>query len=197
MLPIQLYSRRFPNGFQLSDDGVLTADPEDREPLIISAPNLEKPLFLALANCKTDDDYRKFADAYFDEPSVTLRSLRDLGLGAHIVTKVVTATERSAPLAGDPALINALLVQVRLRPRIQRIDGVPRLILEVNSVRDFISVEIAAAYEVGAKVMACQHCSKLILYGPLTGRRSHAKFCGDKCRVAAMRTRNAAKEAAK
>jgi hypothetical protein len=37
---------------------------------------------------------------------------------------------------------------------------------------------------------ACDHCGGVYWTGHRTGRRSHAKYCSDRCRVAAMRARN-------
>lgn len=36
---------------------------------------------------------------------------------------------------------------------------------------------------------ACLNCEVTIVTGTGTGRRSHAKYCSDRCRVAAMRKR--------
>jgi hypothetical protein len=65
-----------------------------------------------------------------------------------------------------------------------------RLVLRPDTLLDFMRFEIAAAHEAGAVTTECAHCGKVYLTGPLTGRRSHSKFCADRCRVAAMRLRN-------
>ena len=68
-----------------------------------------------------------------------------------------------------------------------------RLVLRPKSLRDFMCLEVAIAHEAGAITTECEHCFKVYVTGPLTGRRSHSKYCADRCRVAAMRKRNAAK----
>ncbi|AWM23719.1 hypothetical protein AOX55_0000439 [Sinorhizobium fredii CCBAU 25509] len=72
--------------------------------------------------------------------------------------------------------------------------GSMRFVLKADTLYDFMVMEVAAIHEAGAAAASCEHCGKIFLTGPLTGRRSHAKYCSDRCRVAAMRARNAAKE---
>jgi hypothetical protein len=55
-----------------------------------------------------------------------------------------------------------------------------------------IWLEVRLAAEKGCKLARCANCNDGFLTGPLTGRRSHAKYCSDRCRVAAMRARQAA-----
>ncbi len=71
--------------------------------------------------------------------------------------------------------------------------GNARFVLRADTLYDFMMLETAAIHEVGAVAMLCEHCRKLVITGPLTGRRAHARYCSDRCRVAAMRARNAAK----
>jgi hypothetical protein len=70
---------------------------------------------------------------------------------------------------------------------------------ETNSLRvafqapypnEFMLWEIVSAAVNGAELATCEHCGVLFLTGSLTGRRSHARYHADKCRVAAMRARN-------
>jgi hypothetical protein len=64
------------------------------------------------------------------------------------------------------------------------------MLLKCSSLTNFMKMEIAMAAMHGAKLATCEHCGAVFLTGPLTGRRSHAKYCSDRCRVAAMRARN-------
>ena len=66
-----------------------------------------------------------------------------------------------------------------------------RLTLHPENLFGLMALEVALAHEAGATATACEHCGKFFLTGPLTGRRSHSKYCSDRCRVAAMRKRNA------
>lgn len=69
--------------------------------------------------------------------------------------------------------------------------GAPRLLLKSESLLGFMLLETAMIVAHGARVAECEKCGDFFLTGPLTGRRSHARFCSDRCRVAAMRARNA------
>ena len=70
-------------------------------------------------------------------------------------------------------------------------NGATRLVLEARNLRAFMALEVASAFEVGAGITHCKHCAVNFLFGPSTGRRSHVKYCSDRCRVAAMRARKA------
>ena len=82
-------------------------------------------------------------------------------------------------------------------PRFEKLSGHgrSRLIMRPSSLDDLMIMEGAIAADEGAIAVRCSHCQKLFLIGPLTGRRSHAVYCSDRCRVAAMRVRKASKEA--
>src|SRR3569833_1145357 len=72
--------------------------------------------------------------------------------------------------------------------------GSPRMVLKARSLMDTMLMECMAVAEHGARFAKCENCGDVFLTGPLTWRRSHARFCSDKCRVAAMRARNAKEE---
>lgn len=70
--------------------------------------------------------------------------------------------------------------------------GTPHLLLKSTSLIGFMLMEIAMVITHGVRTTECEKCGDIFLTGHLTGRRSHAKFCSDRCRVAAMRARKAA-----
>jgi hypothetical protein len=70
----------------------------------------------------------------------------------------------------------------------------PRLALQPTSLSAFMVLELAMIIANGARLGTCEHCSKKFLTGHQTGRRSDAKYCSDRCRVAAMRARKAAQQ---
>jgi hypothetical protein len=72
-------------------------------------------------------------------------------------------------------------------------DGSPRMNLKTHSLFSFMLLETAMAVVHGARLATCERCDAVFLTGPLTGRRSHTRFCSDRCRVAAMRARKALK----
>lgn len=73
-------------------------------------------------------------------------------------------------------------------------NGLPRVTLQPSNLISLMAMELAFAGSAGAEAAACEHCETLYLTGPLTGRRSHSKYCSDRCRVAAMRKRNSGEE---
>jgi hypothetical protein len=70
--------------------------------------------------------------------------------------------------------------------------GTPQVVMESRTVIGFMMLEAAMIATNGARVHECEYCKSLFLTGPATWRRSHAVYCSDKCRVAAMRARKAA-----
>ena len=72
------------------------------------------------------------------------------------------------------------------------VEGNPRLVYRVGNLLAFMAMEAALIAEAGAKAKHCENCLTLFIHGPRTGRRSHAEYCSDKCRVAALRKRNKA-----
>jgi hypothetical protein len=69
--------------------------------------------------------------------------------------------------------------------------GALRMLLQCRELYFFMKMEVAMAAMQGVKLGTCGHCGDIFLTGPLTGRRSHAIYCSGRCRVAAMRARNA------
>jgi len=52
-------------------------------------------------------------------------------------------------------------------------------------------------FEVHNAKSSCLHCGEVIVTGTGTGRRSSAKYCSDRCRVASMRERKKAEAKSK
>jgi hypothetical protein len=70
--------------------------------------------------------------------------------------------------------------------------GTPRLRFKSETLYDFMIMEAAMIVAHGVRVTECKKCSTVFLTDPLTWRRSHARFCSERRRVAAMRARQAA-----
>jgi hypothetical protein len=70
--------------------------------------------------------------------------------------------------------------------------GTPRLLLKSETLLAFMSMEVAMMAAHDVRITECEKCGEIFLTGTLTWRRSHARFCSDRCRVAAMRARQAA-----
>jgi hypothetical protein len=80
-----------------------------------------------------------------------------------------------------------LFPEFRLDERGQRV----LMVLKPQSLIGFMLWEAALVALHGARLATCEHCGIYFLTGPKTGHRSDAKYHADKCRVAAMRKRNA------
>jgi hypothetical protein len=86
---------------------------------------------------------------------------------------------------------NRSLDDVKLSPQFVHDGDAVRMTFRPQHLFDFMAAEVAMVAAHGARLSACQHCGTEFLTGPLTGRRASAQYCADKCRVAAMRARNA------
>lgn len=170
--------------------------------------NLEDPLAIRFLNASTTDQLETFIGIYgfllpkgFD-PWEAVPSIRRKQQNVLEMVKAAGSAEReeavdrmNVALAyheykfGTPTL-NPL----KLKPSLEYVPGgaTSRLVLEPDSLYDFMCVECMTIAATGARVTNCEHCGKFYLTGPLTGRRSHGRFCSDRCRVAAMRKRQAA-----
>jgi hypothetical protein len=199
MLPIRLETHRWPQGFWLNDDNpdrpqalIARGAPE---PLVIESVDLETPVFIRFINCESDADYVRFVDRFCDRMTVSLPELRrDAEQLRTAAVETLSADPEREPHAD---LFVTPLGEARLRPTIRRVDGASRLVLSALTTVSFMALEVAVALDIGAIITACQHCKQHFLYGPHTGRRSHGKFCSDRCRVAASRVRAQAKGTSK
>lgn len=198
MLPIRLATRRFTGGFGVREVGggfILSESSGETEPLLYESVDLENPVALRLANCSTFEDVVAFYSRFSDTPSFGAADLLDPSHRMRSVWSGALSPDSSVR-ASQRQDVNQRLAAHSIRSQIRMVDGAPRLVLETDSLDGFMTLELAAAIEAGVTAVACDHCDKLFLIGPFTGRRSHARFCADKCRVAAMRARNVAKGAA-
>src|SRR5690606_34743262 len=58
----------------------------------------------------------------------------------------------------------------------------PRITFAAQNLLGFMLMEVAEVAAKGARTTSCQHCSDVFTTGPTTHRRSHAKYCSEKCR---------------
>jgi hypothetical protein len=63
------------------------------------------------------------------------------------------------------------------------------LVLIAESPMSFMHIEIAMVAASGARLATCETCGDVFLIGPLTARRSTARYCRDRCRVNAHRAK--------
>ena len=158
--------------------------------------NLEKPVVIDFINAGDDEGLRKFFDEFGltipgsqvdrDETLRNQKNLRHLlettNIGSATVA-VRTANDIIAQLAGAELL--PIWHQAGRR-------GAPHVVLKSKSLLAFMLMEVANAAAYGAQLSTCQRCGTAFLTGKMTMRRTRAKFCSDRCRVAAMRARQAA-----
>lgn len=212
MIPVRLHWERPADGVEIAIDKKLAAwhlkgdgrvarmRSERVVQVTYEITNLENPIVLHLINCSSDEERGGFISRFgFLEREGDF--LRGFIPGLHIA-QLSLADALSLPSLGiAPATDLANIVvqlmgfDVTLRPSFERSGsgGTLGLALHPDSLGSFLAMEIAMAHQMGAVAATCQHCGKIFLTGPMTGRRSHAKYCSDRCRVAAMRKRNAAK----
>jgi hypothetical protein len=201
---------RCPDGVEMVDSGY-SYRTNRRETERIVLADLEDPIVMAFVNA-TDDEGRQLFFGRFGLIGLTRfwheRSGRQWlhgsapGIRRDDILKDQSWFRKLLQNAGgeDAAAattaVNSALAKHRefnLQPTIQLTGprGTPRLLLKSDSLLGFMLMETAMVVAIGVRLAECEQCGTLFLTGPLTGRRSHARFCSDRCRVAAMRARNA------
>jgi hypothetical protein len=218
MYGLVLESERCPDGVQLVDRGPerpagkalilretvvygtvggkwFTYRTKRRVPVRIEIPNLEHTVVVAFVNARTDEERVAFlsrfgltvpkAEIKRSDVLTSQRQLRGLLAIAGGEDKAA-AIEAVTGAVGSHGSFN---LQPALDLAGER--GAPRMMLQIPTLLGLMLMETAMAASNDAKFAACAHCEAVFLTGPLTWRRAHAKFCSDKCRVAAMRARKA------
>lgn len=163
-------------------------------PISFNLHNLESPIIVHFANARNDELLEKFLTR-FGMPRLAREEVsRD-----RILTdkKEYSALLSTAAAGGMPAVkaVNAKMIDDQHRsPILQLIlseKRKPQVVLRPSSLAALMRLEALMIAANNARLKSCEHDETLFLTGPLTGRRSHAKYCSDRCRVAAMRARNA------
>lgn len=194
MIPVRLDWARHIDGVQFFDEGRKRAcrpSTERTERLSLEVSNLEDPVSLRFVNAGTDEKRIGEFLRRFGPP-------RRSASGAYSITEIANmqADLGSIVKSGNwgPAekavRLNACLTNTQLRPSVDVTESGVRISVHADDLYSLMAMELASAVEVGAALTSCEHCGTHYFTGPLTGRRSHSKFCSDRCRVAAMRERN-------
>lgn len=155
--------------------------------------DLEDPVFVRLINCDSTGDFEKFFQRYgaLADDVKSPVEVRQFAASLRKTAEFALSDSRPAGGGDHEKASNRLLSGVHATPKVSAHDGAVRVVLDAPDLKSFAVFELAAAVGAQAKARRCDHCRRLFLYGPMTGRRSHAKYCADRCRVAAMRARNA------
>lgn len=202
MLPIHLDWMVPIDGAELSfdDTGATVRYLTERERSVAyRLSDLEDPVALRLINSRTDDELVRFVSR-FGLPSRYAVSPFSISLAMlHALRENTEELLSMSKFEASRWLTHAndLLRTTALNPSFEfsEKEGRQQLVLRPSSLDDLINFECALALDAGAVMARCAHCDKAFLTGPLTGRRSHSIYCSDRCRVAAMRARKAAKMA--
>ncbi|MER8653456.1 hypothetical protein [Mesorhizobium sp. M0847] len=188
-----------PNGqvHVYASGNTLFAQRSDRfEDVTYRVADLENPIVLHFINCFESGNepagYGAFLSRFgmlTDENEMHIAEVDDQANIFTVGLALSTNTENTADRARDA---NHFLKRVHLTPGFEfdGPDALGQLVLQPDSLLGFMAMEVALAHEAGAALTSCSHCKKFYLTGPLTGRRSHSRYCSDRCRVAAMRKRN-------
>lgn len=95
--------------------------------------------------------------------------------------------------SGNPAEVatnaNLVLRDLPISIHFESTGSAKGVSLYTNNLSNFMRWECVAVGEVGAKLVECRNCSRMFLVGPMTGRRTDARHCSDRCRVAVGRRR--------
>lgn len=172
-------------------DGAFQPRSERREPVSIRTTDLSNPAVIQFLNAH--DDLVPFLSRY------TAGSLVPIGPQAPAFSKwnmlkfLQGDLRRHLTAAGGPNPLDALVAlshPVVDLHAVFRLEGdKPQMLLRCEDLIGFMKMETALVALEGAKLAACEHCGNLFLTGSSTSRRSHATYCSDRCRVAAMRAR--------
>jgi hypothetical protein len=208
MVGLILQTKRCPDGVALYEDKDRQSEfrycSTELEDLRLEIRDLENPVVVAFMNARDDQARARFfseygIDAMGHGPPAVSRSAvlgwqdKFARLLDHIrndkpaaVVDAINSFKFWGWRPGDDSPLDwapILKVIGKKRP--------PQMFFECRSLPSFMVAETAMAVTNDARVRYCQHCHNLFLTGPLTGRRAHAKFDSDRCRVAAMRARQA------
>lgn len=83
-------------------------------------------------------------------------------------------------------------VQVLVRPRA---DGSPTLAYNPKNLRSALMLQCAQDLTSGAAIRDCLHCGKWFTAGGDHGRRAHAQFCSQACKIKFMNERSRVRRA--
>lgn len=165
--------------------------------------NLEDPIVLHFVNARDDEARLRFLSRFgllgpWTERGRTTQLPLDMVSENQKVLEALLWKAGSGKPVEAMTSVNSLLASHKgfaLVPVLDLAGGsnVPRLALHPQSLLGLMAMEVAMVAANDARTTTCQNCGKVFVTGPLTGRRAHALYCSDRCRVAAMRKRNSEK----
>ena len=165
-----------------------------RESDVLEFVDLENPVVIDFANATDDERRLGFFDRFgltVPEPWVVYEQVLQNQMALLKWLQIAGGKDRAAAMeAVNDAFAGSRGLNLRPSMRLAGPRSSPQIQLRSPSLLIYMFLEMATAVALGARVAACEKCGRVFLTGPLTGRRSHAQYCSDRCRVAAMRARN-------
>lgn len=192
MYGLVLETEHCPDGVDLDEKGVFRPRTKRRFPLKLETHDLGNPFVLRFINAGDDEALAQFFTKFgFPESGVAECSRKDAQSIQEVMTTLLTKA------GSEQAQQEALFLTKQLSlSRIGDTGVLPemegrRLLFKVLSLGALMRMECAMVAEKDARLSACEHCDTQFLTGPTTGRRGHAIYCSDRCRLAALRARKA------
>ncbi|ESY03875.1 hypothetical protein X753_21170 [Mesorhizobium sp. LNJC399B00] len=174
------------------DERRFTPLTDEIRPRSFTLINLENPISVAMANCRTFQDFRAFINNYGfpwekDQAEVwqLISHSKDMNRYLAACSDPPAAKLEAALLIRDRFTIES---DIHFSPT----TGNPELAVKVATPFEFMCLEVLYAFEVGASFQRCEWCSNGFLTGTATGRRNTSRFCRESCRQTALRHRNKA-----
>jgi hypothetical protein len=155
--------------------------------------DLETPVVTEFVNAKDDERRLEFFNRFgltVPEPWVVYEQVLQSQTALLKWLQIAGGQDRAAAMeAVNDAFAGSRGLNLRPSMRVAGPRNSPHIHLRSPSLLIYMFLEMATAVALGARVAACEKCFAHFLTGSLTGHRSHAQYCSDRCRVAAMRAR--------
>jgi hypothetical protein len=154
--------------------------------------DLETPLALRFFNASERDERLSFIGRFGMLDADPEKAVPHVDRYHRDFRRRTEAAFSSSP-ASKSKEINHLLTNTRCEPSFDFRDDQQkgRLLLTAKSLISYMCIEVAVAAANGAGFVRCENCDNAFFTGPLAHRRSDAKTCSTRCRVAAMRRKRA------
>jgi hypothetical protein len=197
MLGLILQTHRCPDGVEVHERFFQFCS-DRRENLRMEIRDLKNPVVVHFLNARDDEARTKFFSEYgLMQPDHSWTTLPMVLAWQDRFGQLLDHIRNNKPAE----VAEAISTNVGWRPdeyppsdwalrlQVARKKTNPQMYFECRSLISFMAAETAMIVANEDRVRYCQHCHKMFLTGPLTGRRAHAKFDSDRCRAAAMRAR--------
>ena len=164
-----------------------------RSPIIKTITNLEDPIIVSFISAKTD----KARQAFFSSLGLPYSRLTRaeyknvLSLQEHALYFLRAAVSENRQAAINAAKTISATTHFELTLKLGAESGEPQMALKTATLAAVMDFECLLAAQHGARAHECDRCKSVFLTGPLTGRRSTARYCRDTCRTESWKNRKA------